>query len=67
MNKQTLFTGWHFTRWLRLLLGILFAIQTIKSQEILPGFIAALFIFQAFTNTGCCGTSGCSIPVNKNR
>ena len=67
MNKQTLLTGWNFTRWLRLLLGVLFAMQTIQTQELLPGFIAALFIFQAMTNTGCCGTNGCAIPVRKNQ
>lgn len=27
--------------------------------------LSALFIFQALSNTGCCGASGCAIPTRK--
>ena len=64
-TKQSLLTGWTFTRWLRLLLGVLFAMQTIQTLEILPGFIAAMFLFQAITNTGCCSANGCTVPANR--
>ena len=63
-TKQSLLTGWTFTRWLRLLLGVLFAMQTIQTLEILPGAIAVLFLFQAITNTGCYGSNGCSVAVS---
>lgn len=66
MIKQTLFTGWHFMRWLRLGLGIFIAIQAIQLHDTLTGFIAAFFLFQAATNIGCCGTSGCAVPTTKN-
>lgn len=65
MIKETLFTGWHFMRWLRLGLGIFIGIQAIQMHHPISGFIAAFFIFQAVTNTGCCGSSNCSTPTTK--
>jgi hypothetical protein len=32
----------------------------------ISGFIAAFFIYQAVTNTGCCGVSNCAAPTVKN-
>lgn len=66
MIKQTLFTGWNFMRWLRMGLGVFIAIQAIHAQDTLSGFIATFFLFQAVTNTGCCGARGCATPMNKN-
>lgn len=66
MIKQTLFTGWHFMRWLRLGLGVFIAIQAIRAQDTLSGFIATFFLFQAVTNMGCCGSNGCPVPASKN-
>lgn len=64
---QTLFTGWHLMRWLRLGLGIFIAIQAIQTNDTLSGFIAAFFLFQAVTNTGCCGANGCAVPITKDK
>ena len=66
MDKETLLTDWNFMRIIRLGLGIYIAIHAVKTISILSGFFAAFFIFQAITNTGCCGTKGCSIPLKKN-
>lgn len=63
--KQTLLTGWHFMRFLRLGLGIYIAIQAVQTLSILSGVIAVFFIFQAVTNTGCCGANGCAVPIKK--
>lgn len=65
MIKQTLLTGWNFMRWLRLLIGVFIAVQAIQTQEIFYGFMAAVFLFQALTNTGCCGANGCAVPTKK--
>ena len=59
--KRTLFTGWSFMRWLRLLIGIFFTIQGIQSSDALMGVVGIFFLFTAATNTGCCGAGGCSI------
>ena len=63
--KQILFTGWHIIRWVRLGLGILIAVQAIQNHDPFSGFIAAFLLFQAATNTGCCGVNGCAVPVSK--
>ncbi|MDP4284518.1 MAG: hypothetical protein Q8891_08850 [Bacteroidota bacterium] len=62
---KTLFTNWHFMRWLRLGLGLFIAFQAIKNHDSLSGFFAAFLLFQAVTNTGCCGARGCSVPSSK--
>lgn len=65
MNKETLLTDWNFMRILRLVLGIYIAVQAVETLSFLSGFVAAFFIFQAVTNTGCCGSNGCTVPTNK--
>ena len=67
MNLQTLSTGWNFIRGLRLVLGIIFLMQAIEMLDIFTGVIASFFLFQAFTNTSCCGINGCAIPINKTK
>lgn len=62
MNLQTILTGWNFMRWLRLGLGVLIAVQAYQMNDTLSGLLAGFFIFQAVSNTGCCGSGGCSIP-----
>ena len=64
MTIQTVMTGWHFMRWLRLGLGIFIGVQAIQMQDTLSGFIAVFFLFQAVTNTGCCGSAGCAVPIS---
>lgn len=66
MNLKKFLRGWHFMRWLRLGLGIYFLIEALHVKDPLQGFIATFFLFQAFTNTGCSGTSECQISSSKN-
>ena len=65
--KQTLFTGWNFMRWLRLGLGIFFAVEALTTYDKLSGFAAAILLFMAIFNTGCCGSASCAIPDKKSR
>ncbi len=68
--KSTLFTNWHLVRILRLVFGIFVLVQAVTMRDALAGMISALFLYQAFTNTGCCGASGCAVPttsVNKDQ
>lgn len=65
MTKETLLTNWHFMRWLRLGMGLYAAVVALQLHDPLSGFIAALFLFQAATNTGCCGAGGCAVPSSK--
>lgn len=63
--KATLLYNWNFMRVLRLGLGIFIAIQAIKTHDVFSGLIATFLLFQSVTNTGCCGSQGCSTPVSK--
>lgn len=63
MILETLFTGWHFMRWLRLALGLMIAFQALELHDVWMGLMAAFFLFQAATNTGCCGSGRCAIPT----
>lgn len=61
--KETIFTGWHFMRWLRLVLGAIFIVQAIQMHDILVGVIATFFILTAIANVGCCGARSCAPPL----
>jgi hypothetical protein len=52
-------------RFFRLGLGIAIAIQAFRMNDLVAGFIAAIFLFQAFSNAGCCGSSACHIALQK--
>jgi hypothetical protein len=52
ITMQTLLTGWHFMRWFRLAISIF--------------IVCSFFLYQALTNTGCCGANGCAVPTAKN-
>lgn len=62
--KQTLFTNWNFMRWLRLGFGLFLATQAVQFHDAFAGLIATFFLFQAATNTGCCGAGGCAVPAS---
>lgn len=52
-------------RVLRLILGIYIGIQAMLVADALSGMISVFFLYQAITNTGCCGVQGCAIPAKK--
>lgn len=62
---ENLFTNWNFMRWLRLGLAIFIGIQAIELHDPLAGMIAAFFLVQVITNTGCCGPAGCAVPSSR--
>ena len=66
MIRKTLLTNWNFMRLLRLGLGIYIAIQAVETQSKISMIFAVFFLFQALTNTGCCGSNGCAVPLKKN-
>ncbi len=60
--KQMILAPWSFMRWLRLVLGLFIIYQAFTLHDTLAGLIGSLFLFQAISNTGCCGTA-CAIPT----
>lgn len=65
ITRETLLTNWHLMRWIRLFMGIYAATVAIQMHDTFSGIIAALFLFQALTNTGCCGAGSCTVPIGK--
>jgi len=53
-------------RILRLGLGIYISVQAVENQSMTSMIFAVFFLFQAFSNTGCCGSNGCAVPIKKN-
>jgi len=66
MNLQTLLSDWNFMRFIRLALGFYIGFQAFETQSIISGLLAAFLLYQAITNTGCCGANACAIPTKKN-
>lgn len=60
--RQAFLSNWNFVRVLRLALGMLMGVQAIVMRDSLSGVLGAFLLFQAITNTGCCGVSGCATP-----
>ena len=59
-------TNWHLMRWLRLAIALFLGWQLIQRPDIFTAFVATFFLFQALTNTGCCGAGGCAVPDRGN-
>lgn len=51
---------WHWSRWLRLLLGLAFIGQGIASGDAFAYGAGAFFGLQAILNTGCCFAGACA-------
>lgn len=58
--KHKLLSGWHAMRLLRLGLSLLLIIHAFQSTEWSMLVFAAIFLFQAIFNVGCCGTGTCA-------
>lgn len=65
MYKNSLLENWHLMRWIRLSFGIIIAVQAIQTHDVLVGSISIFFLYQAVTNTGCCGANQCNMSTEK--
>ena len=63
---KKLTSGWHVMRIVRLGVGILAAVEAIRSHDYAIGILSAFFLYQAITDTGCCGAVGCAVPPPQN-
>lgn len=63
--KHTLLYGWHLMRWVRLILGLFFAVMAVGQKDTFMGLAAGFLLLTALANIGCCGTAGCAMPVQK--
>ncbi len=61
--KYNLINNWNIIRLIRLGLSIIILVQAIHIHDVLFGIFGGFFMFQAFTNTGCCGVNSCA-PIS---
>jgi hypothetical protein len=40
-------------------------VQAVQIHDVLFGLFGTFFLYQALSNTGCCGVNGCAPSVNK--
>ena len=52
-------------RLVRLLLGGVIIFQAFAASDVVLGLLGLMFSGMALFNIGCCGASGCSVPVNR--
>lgn len=68
MNKwrKTILSDWHFIRWFRLIIGLIVLIEAFRTSSGWLGLMAALFLYQAVFNAGCCcAGNSCSVPPQR--
>ncbi len=65
--KNILTNNWNPARIFRVALGIAAIIYAIFSKDSMMGWIGALLLVTGISNTGCCGASGCTTPIIKNK
>jgi hypothetical protein len=64
---KNLLSNWHTMRWIQLIFGLYFIIETISTKEYFTGFLGGFLLFQAITNTGCCGAAGCAVQPEEKK
>jgi hypothetical protein len=60
--KQRLLTNWHVMRIVRLAIGVWMLVVAVQTRDWVVGLFSAFFLYQAVTDTGCCGSQGCYAP-----
>ena len=65
--KESLLTNWSLIRIVRLALGIWMIGWSIQAKDWAMGLFGGFFLYQAVTNTGCCGSGACYTPPRGRR
>jgi hypothetical protein len=52
-------------RIMRLAIGVWLLVVGIQTHDWAVGLFSIFFLYQAVTDTGCCGTQGCYTPSGK--
>lgn len=58
--KYNLFNNWNVVRIIRLALSVIIIVQSMQMHDILFGVLGSFFMYQALSNTGCCGVNSCA-------
>lgn len=60
--KYKLLNNWSIVRIVRLAIGLWLAVLGIQSADWATGLFGGFFLYQALTDTGCCGSGACAPP-----
>ncbi len=63
LSMQNLLSNWSFVRLLRLGIGVVVIIQSVQANDLVMGLLGGVLLTQSVLNIGCCGTSGCAVPI----
>lgn len=58
---------WDLMRVARLIMGISGVAFAFVHRDVLLGVAGGYFALMSLLNVGCCGTGGCSVPVQRNK
>lgn len=64
---MNILANWHLGRILRLVFGLYATYLGVFKQDFLSGAIGLFFLYQAFSNTGCCANNACQKPLNSEK
>jgi hypothetical protein len=64
---KAMLSTWHWTRWLRLAIAVMFLVQGIVAHEGVALAAGAFFGLQALLNVGCCAVNGACRPATTPR
>ena len=65
--KEKLTTNWHPMRMIKLAFGVWAMVQAFQVHDYIIGILGAFFLYQAVTDTGCCGAQGCNTRIPRTR
>lgn len=68
MEKLTyrLRNDWHAMRWIVLIVGVVFLVQSMRYSDFLSALLGGFFLLQALTNTGCLlGRGQCGVGFSE--
>lgn len=63
--KYNLLNNWNVIRTVRLALSLIIIVQAVLMKDVLFGIFGSFFLYQALTNTGCCGANACAPNIHK--
>jgi hypothetical protein len=62
MKISTVIASWSLMRVLRLAMGIFMMFEAYRSFSWAPALLGGILLFQAYSNSGCCGSGNCAVP-----
>lgn len=63
---KNLIRPWGVMHWIRLAIAIFLLVQGFVVSDHISVFLGSILGLQVFTNTGCCGSAGCNLPLPAN-